>query len=140
MEAVCLDTHPHILLAEDDFELRELLRFSLTTAGYRVTCCANGREMLVHLLQPHAFDLILSDLCMPALSGRDALALLAHNKQLPPFILMTAFGEQQTHDSIRQLGAVASIDKPFDLDEMIELIHRNCRPQRRRDCLKGMEK
>jgi CheY-like chemotaxis protein len=126
MEAVCLNSHPHILLAEDDSELRELLNFSLVRAGYSVTCCGNGLDLLESLLRPQDFDLVISDLRMPALTGLEVLEYLHDIPQRPPFICMTAFGDAQTHESARQLGAAATIDKPFDLDEMLGLIQSTC--------------
>jgi len=121
MEAVCLDTHPHILLAEDDEALRELLDFTLTRAGYLVSCCTNGLDLLDRLAEGDPFDLVITDLRMPALTGLEVLESQMENKKRAPFICMTAFGDRQTHEQARRLGAV-SIDKPFDLDEMIELV------------------
>lgn len=121
MEAVCLETHPHILLAEDDDALRELLDFALTRAGYLVSCCTNGLDLLERLEEGDPFDLIISDLRMPALTGLEVLETQLENRQRPPFICMTAFGDRKTHDQAERFGAT-SIDKPFDLDEMIELV------------------
>lgn len=129
MEAVCLDIHPHILLAEDDEELRELLRLVLVQAGYRVTGCADGWQLLNHLEQPGGYDLVISDLRMPALSGLDILKMQQGQRPALPFICMTAFGDEQTHRTARDLGAVATIDKPFDLDQMIELVRQTLSPE-----------
>jgi DNA-binding NtrC family response regulator len=132
MEAVCLDTHPHILLAEDDTALRELLDFALTRAGYLVTCCTNGLDLLERLEEGDPFDLVISGLRMPALTGLEVLECQLDNRQRPPFICMTAFGDRKTHDQAKRFGAATTIDKPFDLDEMIELVRatslRNPRP------------
>ena len=132
MEAVCLDTHPHILLADDDDALRELLDFALTRAGYLVTCCTNGLDLHDRLEEGDPFDLVISDLRMPALSGLDVLEKQAKKNSRAPFICMTAFGDRQTHDQARRFGAAVTIDKPFDLDEMIEMVHATSlrKPQR----------
>lgn len=123
MDSVCLDTHPHILLGEDDKDLRELLDFALTRAGYLVTCCTNGLDLLNRLEEGDPFDLIISDLRMPALTGLEVLESQLENRQRAPFICMTAFGDRQTHEQAQRFGAAYTIDKPFDLDEMIELVH-----------------
>jgi len=123
MAAIRLDTHPHILLADDDDALRELLDFALTRAGYLVTCCTNGRDLADRLEEGDPFDLIISDLRMPALTGLDVLERQACSRRRVPFICMTAFGDQQTHDRARRFGAVTTLDKPFDLDEMVKLVH-----------------
>ncbi len=131
MEAICLDTHPHILLAEDDFEFRELLNFALIRAGYLITSCDNGQELLERLLQPDAYDLVITDLRMPVLSGLEVLERLQQQPGLPPVICMTAFGDPQLHARAKGLGARAIIDKPFDLDEMIGLVRLNCHDNRK---------
>jgi len=123
MEAVCLDNRPHILLAEDDLELRELLMLVLSRAGYQVTGCDNGLQLLEELEHAHQYDLVISDVRMPALTGLEVLESQLDKPSHLPFIGMTAFGDHETHEAARRLGAVAMIDKPFDLDEMIELVH-----------------
>lgn len=123
METVCLDTHPHVLLADDDDALRELLDFALTRAGYLVSCCTNGRDLFDRLEEGDPFDLVISDLSMPVLSGLEVLESQLTKQLRPPFICMTAFGDRQAHDQAQLFGAVMTIDKPFDLDEMIELVH-----------------
>jgi len=138
MEAICLDKQPHILLAEDDSELRELLNFTLTRAGYLVTCCDNGLALLEHLLQPQGFDLVISDLRMPALSGIEVLERL-QGKQLPPVICMTAFGAPLLHAHAKSLGATATIDKPFDLDELIELVQTTRLPNNDQTTSSGVD-
>lgn len=126
MEAICLNLNPRILLAEDDAELRELLALVLEGAGYQVVQCANGLQLLKQLERSENFSLVISDLRMPRLSGLDVLDRLRNRGQTPPFICMTAFGDEQTHKRASRLGAVATIDKPFDLDEMIALVERVC--------------
>ncbi|MCF6265108.1 MAG: response regulator [Desulfuromusa sp.] len=126
MEAVCLDIHPHILLAEDDLELRELLVFVLSHAGCQVTSCDNGLQLLEQLEQAEKYDLVISDVRMPALTGLEVLECLIDNPRRPPFICMTAFGDEKTHAKALGLGATATIDKPFDMDEMIDLVRSTC--------------
>jgi CheY-like chemotaxis protein len=126
MEAVCLDHHPQILLAEDDLDLRELLILGLSLAGYQVTSCDNGLQLLEQLEHADQYDLVISDVRMPALTGLEVLESQIDNPYCPPFICMTAFGDETTHAAAQRFGASATIDKPFDLDEMIELVHSTC--------------
>jgi CheY-like chemotaxis protein len=127
MEAVNLDLQPqHILLAEDDDDLRELLNFSLVRAGYLVTSCSNGLELLDRLLHSQDFQLVISDLRMPALTGLEVLEYLHDIPQRPPFLCMTAFGDPRTHEAAYKLGAAATIDKPFDLDQLLHLVQSIC--------------
>lgn len=126
MEAVRLDLTPRVLLAEDDKELRDLLTLVLENAGYQVCQCSNGEQLLARLREPQSFNLVISDIRMPGLNGLEVLARRRGEIQQVPFICMTAFGDAQTHREARQLGAVATLDKPFDLDEMIELVAHVC--------------
>jgi DNA-binding NtrC family response regulator len=123
METVCPDIYPHILIAEDDLELRELLMFVLSRADYQVTGCDNGLQLLEQLEQAEKYALVISDLRMPALTGIEVLESQFDNPCCLPFICMTAFGDEKTHVTAQRFGAAATIDKPFDLDEMIELVH-----------------
>lgn len=126
MEAVCLDLTPKILLAEDDVELRELLALVLEHGGYQVSQYSDGGQLLARLEEPEPCHLVISDIRMPGLSGLEVLARRSARPKPVPFICMTAFGDPQTHAEARRLGAAATIDKPFDLDELIALAGHVC--------------
>lgn len=117
-------SHPKILLAEDDRDLRELLAFCLYRAGYSVTSCGNGLELLEHLEagaggRGETYDLVLTDVRMPALTGLEVLEAFHGLASRPPFICMTAFGDPATHELAAKLGATRTIDKPVDLDHLV---------------------
>jgi CheY-like chemotaxis protein len=133
--------HPKILLAEDNRDLRELLAFCLFRAGYNVTCCDNGLALLERL-EPcrERFDLVLTDLRMPALTGLEVLEAFHDHPQRPPFVCMTAFGDPETHEIARRLGATFTIDKPVDLDQLIALIDSICPVSKTRQTDKEMAK
>jgi DNA-binding response OmpR family regulator len=123
-----------VLLAEDDPALRELLVLKLFGAGYAVSSCSNGLELL-EKLDPslgasERFDLVVTDLRMPALAGLEVLEALHDLPRRPPFICMTAFGDAETHATARRLGAALTLDKPFDLDELVALAEIYCRQGR----------
>jgi DNA-binding response OmpR family regulator len=111
-----------VLLAEDDAEVRRLLIQALRRDGYDVIAVSTGEEMLGALraseraVPPRAPpDLILSDIRMPGLSGLETLAILKQGERSPPVILITAFGDAETHAEAARLGAKFVFDKPFDL-------------------------
>jgi CheY-like chemotaxis protein len=66
-----------------------------------------------------AFDLVISDVRMPGLTGIEILEGMYKHKGFPPVVLITAFGDEETHEQAHRLGAVAMFDKPFDIDELI---------------------
>jgi CheY-like chemotaxis protein len=101
--------------------MRSLLSTSLRRRGFEVEECRDGAE-LKDLLQAEAKQervpsLVISDLRMPGLSGLDVLHWLGSVCPEIPVILITAFGEPQTHRRAKALGAAAVIDKPFDLED-----------------------
>jgi DNA-binding response OmpR family regulator len=115
---------PCVLIAEDDQALRELLSFALYRAGFSVASCNNGLRLLEMLENgiddaSTAADLVITDLRMPALTGLEVLEALFDRPNRPPVICMTAFGDAETHRTAIRFGATHTIDKPFDIDEMI---------------------
>lgn len=120
---------PHILLADDDAEMRTLLAFALRSEGYEVVECADGLQLLEQLNAAHAqsapqrIGLVITDMRMPGASGLEILRDLHGRDGIPPIILLTAFGDEQVHTRARQLGAAASIDKPFEITCFLELVH-----------------
>lgn len=114
-----------ILVAEDDDEMRKLLMYALRADGYKVTDCHNGWEVLVKLEpfivreRPMDFDLIISDIRMPGITGLEILEDVQIHKEFPPTILITAFGDDETHAQAKRFGAAAIFDKPFDIDNLL---------------------
>jgi CheY-like chemotaxis protein len=121
---------PHrLLLAEDDGAFRYLLASELRKDGYRIVAVSNGVDLIDMLgdsmsrdgtLAP--FDIVLSDLRMPGWPGLEALAKFGCNPAMPPFILFTAFGDEETHKRALEIGALTLLDKPFDLDYLRQLV------------------
>lgn len=123
-------SRPHrLLLAEDDGELRYLLASALRADGHNVVAVATGVDLLDVLADSMdsaedcpAFDLVLSDLRMPGWPGLEALARIATNPSMPPFILFTSFGDEETRRRALEIGALTLLDKPFDFDDLCELV------------------
>ena len=122
---------PHVLLAEDDHEMRALLVRALHRAGYEVVACSNGVELLEHLgsyilreEEHEEIDLIISDIRMPGVTGLEILEGLSKHDDFPPFILITAFGDAETHAEAERYGALAMFDKPFDIDDLLAKVRK----------------
>jgi DNA-binding response OmpR family regulator len=117
-----------ILLAEDDREMCRLVSLVLRKDGHEVTMCANGINLLSHLssyvtgVDRERFDLVISDIRMPGLTGMEVLEVLKYTPTPPPVILITAFGDAETHEAAQRLGAVTLLDKPFDMGKLIDLV------------------
>jgi CheY-like chemotaxis protein len=121
---------PRILLAEDDPNLRAFLTLLLTTDGYEVIEVSDGGKLgeyiAGHFLRygdsPLPVDLIVTDVRMPGLTGLDILQELRRVGSSTPVILMTAFGSDEIHARARRLGAAATLDKPFEIDDLRMLV------------------
>ena len=124
-----------LLLAEDDYELRELLACVLRADGHEVVEARDGNELwqLLSKQDPAGpFALVVSDVRMPGLTAFDVLAKLQRAVAQTPVILITAFGDQTTHLRALRLGASRVFDKPFDCDELREAVHDTLHQRARR--------
>lgn len=119
-----------VLLVEDDPEMRELMALALRGDGYEVREAADGLEAL-RLLgaeENPGFDLVVSDVRMPGCSGLEMLQRLRGRPSQIPVVLVTAFGDRETHARARRLGA-ALLDKPFELNDLRELVFEALDPR-----------
>jgi len=113
-------TTKRILVAEDNDAMRALLAAVLQKGGFQVDQAHTGEELIEKLCAVEGTDelpdAIVSDLVMPGMNGMDALLVARAIAPQVPFVLITAFGDRQTHQRASNLGARAVLDKPFDLD------------------------
>ena len=113
---------PTILVVEDEPAIAEVVRATLEWAGYRVLVAADGREALARLAAGRP-DLVLSDVMLPRLDGRDLVRALRAEPAYAtiPVALMSAAGAQVAGG---ELADVPFLRKPFDLDELLALVAR----------------
>ncbi len=127
---------PRVAVAEDNVEMRRLIAATLRGDGYEVVEAGDGTELIARLEAlggaqgpaRTAVELIVSDLRMPGLSGMDVLGAIRDGNWRTPFILITAFGDEETHREAEDLGAAAVLDKPFDLERLRTLVHESVPP------------
>ncbi|HEX3774348.1 MAG TPA: response regulator [Polyangiaceae bacterium] len=128
-----------LLLAEDDFELRELLAYVLRADGHEVVEARDGHDLLRILSEStqrgaasEPFALVVSDVRMPGLTAFDVLTRVQRTLSDTPVILITAFGDQTTHLRAQRLGACRVFDKPFDFDDLRAAVDETLRQRRLR--------
>jgi two-component system response regulator HydG len=107
-----------VLVIDDDPGVRESMSRMLSQAGYTVRLAETG-EQGFDLARDGAFDVILSDMRMPGLSGLDVLRKLREVRVDASFIIMTGFGTVDTAVEAMKLGAVDFVQKPFFRDELL---------------------
>jgi two-component system, NtrC family, response regulator HydG len=107
-----------VLVIDDDAGVRESIGRMLRAAGYTVHTASTGEEGF-DLARGDAFDVILSDMRMPGLSGIDVLRKLRDVRVDASFLVMTGFGTVDTAVEAMKLGAVDFVQKPFFRDELL---------------------
>ena len=118
----------HILVAEDERDIRELINFTLEFAGYKVTQAANGEEAVQlaekALAEGTKPDLIMMDVRMPKMTGYEACRHLKLNEAFKdtPVIFLSAKGQDEEIQSGISAGASAYILKPFSLDDLTKRV------------------
>lgn len=110
----------HILVVDDDREIRDLTARFLRKHGYRVDTAANGREMDTQLANGR-FDLIVLDLMMP---GEDGLSICRRRRAdgAIPIVMLTALGEETDRIVGLEMGADDYLPKPFNPRELLARI------------------
>lgn len=115
---------PRILVADDQTEMRTLIRKMLVRRGYEVVEASDGPDLVRVLIdgltadESRAPDLIITDVRMPGFTGLEVLARLRREQWDTPVILITAFGDAKLHSEAQRLGAAYVLDKPFELEEL----------------------
>ena len=115
-----MESSPHILVVDDDREIRDLLSRFLRKHGFRVTAAAEGREMR-KVLESGKFDLVVLDLMLP---GEDGLSLCRWLRSTSPVpvIMLTAVGEETDRIIGLEIGADDYLAKPFNPRELLARI------------------
>lgn len=120
------DTRPLVLIVEDEQPIAEALAYIVEEAGYATLMAPHGKAGLVLALERRP-ALILSDLMMPQMGGRELIRQLhmVLNSAAPPVILMTAADVRFAQDA----GAASVLEKPFEITAVEALLRRFLAPR-----------
>lgn len=113
----------HILIAEDERDIRELIKFTLTFAGHQITEAANGEEA-VEKAKEVIPDLIMTDVRMPKMTGYQACKAIKENASTAhiPVVILSAKGQDEEKEQGREAGADEYITKPFETEQLIKRV------------------
>jgi len=114
---------PRILLAEDDEIMRITIQDRLEKHNWDVDAVQNGREA-ADRLQKHNYHLVISDIRMPGLDGRQLLELVRRDSPFSDIIMMTAYGSVDDAIECLKKGAADYILKPFNMDDLVIRVTR----------------
>jgi two-component system OmpR family response regulator len=112
----------HILLVDDDHDIRELLAQNLSKNGFRITTVANGKQMRAALLVA-TFDLVILDLMLPGEDGLSLCRELRSGKfRTMPILMLTARADETDRVVGLEMGADDYLTKPFASRELVARI------------------
>jgi len=115
-----MSEQPHILIVDDDREIRDLVARYLSQHGLRVRCAADGRKMY-RALEDWSIDLIILDLMLPGDDGLTLCRTLRATSKIP-IIMLTAMGEETDRIVGLEMGADDYVAKPFNPRELLARI------------------
>lgn len=130
-----MSDNAHILIIDDEQNYLLVLQTMLTDAGYTVTAL-NDPETALAYLEESEVDVVITDMKMPRVSGREVLARVKKSWPHIPVLIMTAFGSIESAVDLMKQGAFNYITKPFSNDELLlsvqnavnlSLVHRQYR-------------
>jgi two-component system OmpR family response regulator len=124
-----MNSTPHLLIIDDDINIRSFLKKFLEKQGYRVTLAADGLEGIdsAQKIRP---DLILLDVVMPNIDGVETgkrLRKIPETRSIPIIFLSAAFFEEAGEDKAQAPNEVFLM-KPFDVKELLRVIQDFTRP------------
>jgi len=117
-----------IMIVDDEPDLREMLSVLLKSQDYNVVSASNGKEALKILQElDQKPDLVLVDMFMPEMSGREVCEKIRNNQKLKDlklaFLTVAAFGDYGKQ-TLKELNVLDYILKPYDIDDLLRRISR----------------
>lgn len=120
-------TEAHVVIVDDDADIRRLLRAYVENMGHRVSEAANGEDYLA-TYSDQSVDLVLLDILMPKMHGAELLNILARNQGDEAIIIISSQDDTTIGTSIslaksRGLNVAGYVKKPFDQNDVEDAIN-----------------
>jgi CheY-like chemotaxis protein len=112
-----------ILVVDDDPDILEALSEILEAEGFEIRRARNGKEALERL-EPDPPQLILLDLMMPVMDGWEFAQRLRQRGTLSNIPIIVLSADRNVGSKAQDIGAVGYLAKPFELNELLEMVHR----------------
>jgi signal transduction histidine kinase/FixJ family two-component response regulator len=113
-----------ILVVDDELGMRDYMAYMLSNEGYVHVVMVDGGQAAIQRLREQSFDLVITDLAMPAVNGLQVMEYIQQHCPDTRVIVITAFGSMESAMSAIRHGAVDYIAKPFDYNQMAMTVRR----------------
>jgi two-component system chemotaxis response regulator CheY len=126
------DAHKHVLVVDDEDDVREALRMVLEEAGYRVGEASDGAAALDYLRAHDGTRVVLLDLMMPTFSGEQFLAAKRREPALgdPAIVVVSASTRERLEQTVAEHGLAGFLRKPVQLEALLATVEQHCGGQR----------
>ncbi|HVI74557.1 MAG TPA: response regulator [Anaeromyxobacteraceae bacterium] len=114
---------PRALVVDDEEDVREMVAIALRTEGYSVTAVRDGATA-VRTVRTAPFDVVTLDFRMPGMGGLETLSELKKTAPRLPVIIVSGYVASAEVRTCHALGAFAVIRKPFELEDLLAVLHR----------------
>jgi DNA-binding NtrC family response regulator len=112
-----------LLVVDDEIKFLNSMARRLELRGFDVTKAASGREA-VNYANKTRFDLVLLDLKMPGIGGKEVLKELKQRDDLIEVVVLTGHGSLEAAVECMKMGAYGYLPKPFELEEILEILRQ----------------
>ncbi len=117
-----MSVRPTVLLCDDSRALRMLTARQLFDAGFEVVAEAATGEEAIEQYKAHRPELVLLDLVMPQLDGRQALQAILDHDAAAKVVILSSLGAQGDIEDCLRVGAASYLQKPIDADAMVRVL------------------
>ena len=115
-----------ILIVDDEINLLRSMAFTLKRNGYKITTATNGKEAFDLIVEfdrnKKSFDLIITDMQLPGLTGKQLIDELNFIKISVPILVITGHGDKNMVVELLNKGCRGYLDKPFNSDELLKQV------------------
>ncbi len=112
----------HLLVVDDDLKSRKIISMLLEERGYKISLAKNGAEALSILSRNNPFDLILTDINMPGMSGIELIETLKERGMAIPFCVVSAVDDKTVISRLQGLGCSGFLGKPLRSLTLVEKV------------------
>lgn len=115
---------PTVLLCDDSRALRMLTARQLGDAGFQVVAEAGNGAEAIEQYKAHGPDVVLLDLVMPQLEGKQALRQILQHDRAAKVVILSSLGAQEDIEECLRMGAASYLQKPIDAEAMVRVLHQ----------------